>query len=268
MAKAYTQGQDLEKANRVTNWRSRIADQEEANDLEAKKPAPNSQDRIIALQAKYAKERTDAVVRVNKIHIAQIEAALRTAMQRADLPVANVLQEFLNKLKAENAPAGPLPAGAIAVLAVDQQKRWKPKGGEWKWDGAKLIGSGAGTMTYDLAMPPPFVAQFKFNPVKGLRAGVHFGSVSLHNSLDDHRFGLSNTDKKTFVPYQSNTVYRCLLVVTAKHTQLYVDGKLIGESAGRDKATDRITIHAGDDWSKGGVEVEDLIVYRGTDKIP
>jgi hypothetical protein len=55
--------------------------------------------------------------------------------------------------------------------------------------------------------------------------------------------------------------------VSRKQSELFVDGKLVCSGPGKDKKVEKVTIHSGDGWSPGSVEVQDLMVLRGTDKV-
>jgi hypothetical protein len=265
------QARDLEKANATSAWSKRLSDTDDANDTDGIAPNPTSPDRLVGLQTRYLKERAEAIGRVNKLYIGQIEPTQRQAMQKGDLATANTLADLLTKIKAElGAPASPgtPAAGGDPLFSPEKQMKWKPKKGDWKWEGTKLSGNGNGSIEYAISLQPPFVAQFKYNPKNGLRAGVIFDGVGLANAAYSDKFGLPGLDDEKLFPYKHGTTYRCSLVVSKRQSELFVDGKLVCSGAGKDKKVERITIHSGDGWSPGSVEVQDLIILRGTDKVP
>jgi hypothetical protein len=264
------QARDLEKANAASAWSKRLLDDDDTNDTDGIAPNPTSADRLIALQTRYLKERAEALGRVNKVYLGQVESTQRQAMQKGDLAAANALGDLLTKIKAEVgtpvAPGAP-GSGGDPLFSSDKQKKWKPKKGEWKWEGTKLTGSGNGSIEYEISLQPPFVAQFKYNPKNGLRAGLFFDNVGLQNAAYSDKFGLPGVDDEKLFSYKHGTTYRCALVVSRKQSELFVDGTLVCSGPGRDKKVEKVTIHSGDGWSPGSVEVQDLMVLRGTDKV-
>jgi hypothetical protein len=265
--KFFMQAGDLEKANMTSAWSKRLLAADEPNDTDPVAPNPASTDRLAVLQTRYLKERAETLTKLNKLYVGQIELSQRQAMQKGDLPGANALNELLAKIKAElGAPAAP-PTGGDSLFGIEKQKKWKPNKGEWKWEGSKLLGIGDGSITFDVSVHPPFVAQFKFNSKKGQRAGVLFDGTGIQNAAYSDKFGIPSVDEAKYFAYKHDTVYRCTFVVSKRQTELYVDGKLICTGPGRDKKIEKITINSGDNWSPGFVEVQDLTLLRSTDKV-
>lgn len=262
------QTSDLGKANATSAWITRLSDANEANDTDGIAPNPSSQDRLVALQTRYLKERAETIGQINKLYAGQVEAAQRQAMQNGDLATANTLSDLLGKVKGASVASSVAVANGVPLFSAEKQKKWKTKKGEWKWEGTKLTGSGDGSIEIEVSLQPPFVAQFKYNPKNGLRAGVIFDHVGLQNAAYADKFGLPGMEDAKRFPYKHGTTYQCTLVVSRKQCELYVDGKLACSGPGKEKKISKITIFSGDGWSPGSVEVQDLIIVHGTDKVP
>ena len=262
------QAGDLEKATATSDWIKRLQDNDEANDTDGIAPNAGSPDRLVALQTRYLQERADAVTRVNKLYALQVEGAQRSAMQRGDLALATELNELKTKIQSELGTSAAPTGGGEPLFSLEKQKKWKPKKGKWEWQGTKLVGDGDGSIQLDISLQPPFVAVFKYNPAKGIRAGLIFDGPGIQNAAYADKLGIPGVKDEEYMPYKHGTAYRCVFVVGKKQCDLYVDGKHICTGAGKDKKVEKITIYSGDGWSPGSVEVQDLVILRGTDKVP
>ena len=181
------------------------------------------------------------------------------------------------KLKGElgqgAAAVAPLSGGGAGdpLFSPEKQKKWHANNNKamWKWEGTRLIGSGDGSYVYGGSFQPPFVAQSQFTIRKGQRTGVFFESAGMQNAAYSNKLGLrgAEANEDQYFSYKHGVTYRCTLVVTRKQTTLYIDGKQICTGTGEKDRVEKMSISAGDGWSQGEVEVQDLLIIRATDKV-
>lgn len=270
LGKSALKAGNLTAATAASEWSKRLADADPENDTEGLLSDPASRDPMVSLQTRYLKSRTDAIAQVNRAFLPQFEAAQKQAMQKNSLPDATRAAERVAKLKEELAQvAVPGSGGGAgdALFGANKQKKWTEKKGTWKWEGAKLTGIGAGAFEYDGSFQPPFVAQFRYRIVKGLRTRVDFNHAGLQNTAYKEKIGLKGADEEQYFNYKHGVTYRCTIVVTRKQSILYVDGKQICTGDGEDSRVEKVKITSGDSWSSGELQVQDFVIFRATDKV-
>ena len=271
LAKAALQRNDVAGATAALEWSKRLADAVPENEVEGLAADPASREPLVALQTRYLKSRGDALAQVSRLFLPQFEGWQRQAMQKNNLAEATRAAEKVAALKEElNQGAAPGAGGAAAgdaLFAANKQKKWKEQKGAWKWEGTKLTGKGAGAIEYAGSFQPPFTAQFRIRLNKGTRARVDFTKVGLHNAGYATKWGLMGPEEDQFFEYQHGTHYRCTIVVTRKESILYLDGKQICTGVGEEGRVEKVVITAGDSWSPGEVEIQDLVILRGMSKV-
>ena len=135
LEKSFMAASDLPNANRAANFVKQLADTDESNDTQGITNPPAGGDRLGNLQARYVKEREDALRKVNGVFANQGRSLQQQCMRNNDLNGANEASKFV----AEVTPA-PLvaavagsPGGAgrgNPLLSPANAKKWKIGGGE------------------------------------------------------------------------------------------------------------------------------------------
>ena len=150
-----------------------------------------------------------------------------------------------------------------ALLSKEYERRWKPINGQWTIANGVLTGEGVSKTRYEEAIHPPFTLSYKINVIEGMRPRVQIGKIGCNNEGYDTTFALypPGTDAGLF-KYERKKVYGIALVVTHKDVKLFVDDKLISTAPGLKDPIKFIEFSAGDGWSKGRVEFQEITLKK------
>ncbi|MCX6906838.1 MAG: ankyrin repeat domain-containing protein [Verrucomicrobia bacterium] len=160
------------------------------------------------------------------------------------------------------APPSPQPH-TVALLAKENQKKWKIEAGEWKFENGVLIGSGPSEIVYQEDLTPPFTLQFEIKVLKGMRPRVKYGRFKFANESFERTFGIYPAPKNApLFHYELKTSYRVSLSIGLDAVELYVNGSLISKAPGVKDQPAQLKFYAGDNWSKGEVEYKNIIVTQ------
>lgn len=104
---------DLKMANAINDWSKRLAGTDDKENTFGIVPGTAPVNRLALLQADYLKERTAAVMLVDKSYLGNVEAAKQQAMKDGNLDAANAADNLLGRIKTELGDAAP-PGNASA----------------------------------------------------------------------------------------------------------------------------------------------------------
>lgn len=271
LVKNYMLDDNMAQARAASDWMKRLSGPDPLSAADGILSNADSEDPLASLQTRYLEEHNDALARVDNAFLPKAQALQRSATDAADVDTASAAAGLVSQIQAKlgSAATSGLPSGdAEALFAPEKQPRWKPQSGTWRWEGALLTGSGDSEIQYDINLEPPFVVQFTMNIMAGSRERLEMDQVGVHNVGYQDKFGPDGGDENKFFAFKHNQPYHCVLVVTRKNSDFYVEGSLIAEGAGESKKVEKILLHGGDGWSPGTTEYQDFIIIRGADQIP
>jgi hypothetical protein len=157
-------------------------------------------------------------------------------MNITTIAIANLL---LACALAAQAPNAPFPGSATSpkgdgkdVAPIDlhdrsQRAYWKEAGGEWKFEGMTLIGTGDSSIDFVRSFKAPFRMTFDFEMIEGNRPRIRgLGRYTLEGG--DSVLALSPKAMRSgSFPYRTGRKYRVRIDVTAESFQLRVNNRLV-----------------------------------------
>ena len=105
LAKQYKQAKDAIRSKRAADFAARLLDSDESNDLQGIKPGDPGPEPLAILQTDYAHARDENLRVVDTFYISNAQNLEAQLMKENNAAGAKVLATFLEKIKAENAPA-------------------------------------------------------------------------------------------------------------------------------------------------------------------
>jgi hypothetical protein len=105
LAKQYKQAKDATRSKRAADFAARLLDADESNDLQGIKAGDPGPEPLALLQADYAQARDENLRVVDTFYTTNAQNLEAQLMKENNSTGAKVLATFLEKIKAENAPA-------------------------------------------------------------------------------------------------------------------------------------------------------------------
>ena len=149
------------------------------------------------------------------------------------------------------------------LLAPEFKDKWHIDHGDWKHENEKLTGEGNSSIKFEENLAPPFTLRFRITVLKGMRPRILLGPIGLKNEGYKTTLALYPPGRDAGVfEYEHNKTYQVVLVATAQSVELHIDDKLISTAPGLNKPLNHIEFRGGDDWSKGEVIYEDIVLVK------
>lgn len=170
--------------------------------------------------------------------------------------------------KAEKTGAAPIVPPVtlprtFALLAKENQSKWKTVSGDWVFQKDALIGSGPSEIVYQEDLTPPFTLQYEIKVLQGMRPRVKYGRFKFANEGYEKTFGIYPAPKDApLFHYELKTSYRVSISIGLDAVDFYVNGVLISKAPGVKNQPAQLKFCAGDNWSKGEVEYKNIIVTQ------
>jgi hypothetical protein len=153
--------------------------------------------------------------------------------------------------------SGATPFAALTDT-LNHLDNWVPEKGVWTQTDAGIKGVGESMLKFQQAFPKDFVLEVQLNVVDGMRPRIRFdaGKVIFANEGFDHTlyiYGDGALDiQGTPAPYRNNKSMSVKIAFQGEAITLWVDGKQCAKAKRGLPAADlRLSIQAGDSWSKG-----------------
>lgn len=149
------------------------------------------------------------------------------------------------------------------LLAPEFNDKWQINHGDWKHENEKLTGSGDSSIKFVENIAVPFTLRFRITVVKGMRPRILLGPIGLKNEGYQKTLALYPPGRDAgMFEYEHNKTYQVVLVATHKSVELRIDDKLISTGPGLEKPLKNIEFRGGDNWSKGEVVYEDIVLAK------
>lgn len=135
---------------------------------------------------------------------------------------------------------------------------WTTASGEWSQKDSRLYGQGDARLQFKEKLPEAFLLSFEMKVVDGMRPRIFLG--------DHFHFGNEGYDRTLFVhdgvqppiigaprPYSTGAVLKIVCRVADEEVEFLVGGKLVAGCHWERPSPMKLTLSAGDWWSKGQV---------------
>ncbi|HEX7377824.1 MAG TPA: DUF1080 domain-containing protein, partial [Pirellulales bacterium] len=135
---------------------------------------------------------------------------------------------------------------------------WTIASGQWSQNEGRLYGQGESRLQFQEKLPEAFLLSFEMKVVDGMRPRIFLG--------DHFHFGNEGYDRTLFVhdgvqppiigaprPYSTGAALKIACRVSGEEVEFLVDGKLVAGCRWERPSPMKLTLSAGDFWSKGQV---------------
>ncbi|HET6879142.1 MAG TPA: DUF1080 domain-containing protein [Pirellulales bacterium] len=135
---------------------------------------------------------------------------------------------------------------------------WKAASGDWSEKEGRIYGQGDARLNFQEELPEAFLFSFEMKVVDGMRPRIffgqdfHFGNEGYERTLyahDDTKSPVVGTPR----PYSTGVPLNVSCRVTEQESEFLVDGKLVARCGWKHSGPMKLTLSAGDWWSKGQV---------------
>jgi hypothetical protein len=141
---------------------------------------------------------------------------------------------------------------------LNDMNSWKVASGDWSEKDGRIFGQGDARLNFQEDLPEAFLLAFEMKVVDGMRPRIFFGQNFHFGNEGYERTLYAHDDTKSPIvgaprPYSTGVALKVSCRVTEQESEFLVDGKLVARCGWKHSGPTKLTLSAGDWWSKGEV---------------
>ncbi|MDF2376202.1 MAG: hypothetical protein P1U81_08155 [Verrucomicrobiales bacterium] len=202
----------------------------------------------------------EALKTLDEQYIRRSGEAMQIELKQQDFEKARLLKEFHDELLAARS------SGREIDLFANSDD-WIEVKGDWKFDGSKVVGEGDSELLYQgPELPESFTLTVDIRVKSGVRPRIYLGEYTVSN-IDPKKFVLFPKQKtnldKNFYSWDHLKTHRVRISYGPRHIELYIDETLVEKHVEPTQPVKRLSLSAGDYYSKGEVVFSNVRLRQG-----